>query len=423
MEHQELTDLPAFNQLADEVEALLAGADPEPARQSWQTVDAQLGDLFARFVEEMSYREETPVVAEQGALAEESFLRLREALARLGQGLESQDATQCRTAVEECRRHLHLLFGAFARLRQEEEARPRLSPLPVVDELLRVAGAYGRGRLPRVRLQERLRLAADFHLRLRLGLEGLEPLPAERRVLEERRPQLQAALEEMGQGLKEAEGALEEGDEELLAEALEAVRRAAVHLAQVQEALQTAVEVGPTRPCLRCGAANPVAARYCAACNALLPQVELEVEEEPRLDLVDSGAPGERALPENLQRLVEAVEGVRTGRTGPADFLATLDWLEALVASASRRLRGLEEPPRETPEEQMSLYRQARRTMEEGLALMDEGLRTLRSYLDTEQPQRLDRGLEQVLEGGDRVLAFQTHWQTLLSLAGQAEAG
>ncbi|HXE71798.1 MAG TPA: hypothetical protein VNO81_03975, partial [Candidatus Nitrosotenuis sp.] len=69
MEHQELTDLPAFNQLADEVEALLAGADPEPARQSWQTVDAQLGDLFARFVEEMSYREETPVVAEQGALA------------------------------------------------------------------------------------------------------------------------------------------------------------------------------------------------------------------------------------------------------------------------------------------------------------------------------------------------------------------
>lgn len=396
------TDLPEFNTAREAVEDCLSGrAHADHGLDALDHLDAALGAMQARFLEDLPFRESTRVLDEASVTLDRAFMDLREILLRLREAVDGDQVEEGHRLLEEGGRTVQDACDALRRLREEDATVERWSEIPFVQELVRVGRAYLRGRLPLESLRLRVEAAEEQYRRLRDGVAGLAPSPREQPVMEERGLALVSALDAMERSLVELQVFVLDLDESRVEPALEEIRGAADVLLEVHRELLDAGQREEQVPCPRCGTSNPVSERFCGGCGAVLPRLAPEVAPEPpRLDLMESGA---RPEYENLARLGEAVAAVRADRMSREEFAEILDDMHDKVARTADRLARMQDPPTETPPDQMDLYRVARANFGEAVALMDQGLELLRGYLDERSPALLDRGMEACRLAGDRM--------------------
>lgn len=413
------TDLPAFNLFQAEATAYAAGhRPPDVPLIALGDLDVTLGALYGSFLEQLPFREETPLLAEITPQLDEQFERLRSLVPRLREAI--MDGLPLQPPLDEMRTAVAAIGAALGRLRDEDERRERYAESIYVDELCRVGYLYLRGRLPHDSFQRRFERFVDYHVDLVTGLEMLQPGPREQPVLEAMMRTLEAAIAEQAEGLEMMRQFLGHGNEARLAEALQRIRHAAADLVTVQRAVQEAGERADTVPCLRCGAPNAVGSRVCSRCSAALPRLAPSFETAAGgLDLLDSLNDEGPQLPEHIQRLADAVERVRaSGAFDDADLRAEVDAMEARATRVMGRLGRLEAPPPQTPPDQMEMYRLARLGLEEGCQRILEGVELFRSFEASGDGGVMDHGLEAVLEGVERIQEPARVWEQLVRVAG-----
>lgn len=399
-----MTELPAYNQLMQDAEKFLQGhLPPETLEASLQAAEDTLDALYIQFFDGLRFQEDHPVLDEVLDPIFRAFDRLaaqREPLREALAGGQSEQARQLLAsgsqAVQEVHQH-------FARLREALGQRQPVSVVPAVDELARVVEAFTRGALPEEPLAERLAQFAEYHQRLVAGLAGLQPDPAESQVLDP--VELTEALERQAEGVQLMQEAFSVQDPELLEEGLAVVLEATASLVTLQQRLEGAHQE-KTRPCVRCGAANALTSRYCTGCQAQLPDMGPPPQAGPGIVTSDLD-PGQAGLPENLAILAEAVEQVRDGRLEPGEFRKTLDWLLFTVEKSRKQLAEQEDPPEDTPADQVEALEQARSVLQTGMDDFEEGLQLLASFLERPDPGRLDHGMELARRGAGQMLELE----------------
>ncbi len=404
----DLTDLPAFNEFSAEIQRFLEGrTDLARARELLARLDQMLGRMFASFLDELQFREETDIYRERVPQVSEAFDWLRRLVPALQEAVDRGDPGTIREVLEDARDAVQSACRGLTALDAEDEAHERFSESWPVHELCRVGRAWLRGRLPQQSFRLRLESFEAYHRTLQEGLIALEPQAHEQVALESRFPSVLAALERQEAALECLQAALEEDDEEPILPALEEIQQATVDLVGVQRALQDAIPREEERPCPRCGVVNPTSARFCGGCRGTLPRLVWELEpESPRLDVVDEAAEGPSQYP-HLDRLAHLVEDFRAGHVDEAELVAFLGRLEALLSSTWSQLTHLEGLPAEAPAHLHQTIRSARRALEEGHRRLAEGLRDLRQGLRDLAGPGLERGLEKAWSAAGPMAEFE----------------
>jgi hypothetical protein len=413
-ERPDLTDLPAFNEFQGRVERVLAQTLPvEAGLESLTALEDALGQIFHHFHENLPYQEETEAVKQATPLIYQGFGKLRLVLPELRQALDGGSEGKVRRMLARARHLVNQIFNGLFLLRQEASQRPVYSESPPVNELLRVAEGFMLGRLPLERFRKRLDQFIELHHTMTLGLDVLQPTPAEQKVLAEQGEVLREAMERQGDGISRLESFFEHPDVQELRLGLQTIQEAADQIVAVTHQLTGAVQPPEaTKSCLRCSASNPASARYCGQCNAMFPAVMDEPTPAGQLDLREESGP-RSASSENLQVLTDLVEQMRVGAITDEEFLKKLDWFQGKVEGVRKRLSELEPPHPDTPPEQLEILEEAHEHMAVGADDMEAGLNTLRSFLQRRDPGKLARGLEMVNEAAGVMLRVEELFRSL----------
>lgn len=403
----ELTDLPAFNDLTRELRRFLEGSSGlSQVRELLLRVDQILGGLNEGFLEELPFREETALSREVVPEVSGAFDWLQQSLRRLHEALDRRDSGTLLELLEEARDAVQTLCRGLARLRAEDETQERFSEIWAIHELCRVGRAWMRGRLPEESFRLRLETFEGGHRALREWLESLEPEPREAAVLAVQGPVLEQALDRQAAALELVHQALAAADEEPILLALEEIRQAGAEILAVQQALGEAATREEERFCPRCGATNPVSARFCSGCQGGLPRLAVEPEEVSRLDLVAAEETVSTHYP-NLVRLAEAVEGYRSGSVTEWELGRLLDELESLLSATWQQFSHMEALPPQLPPEYHDVYQAARRAFEEGQRRLGEGLRGIRAGMRDLAGPGLEQGLTMVQSSTGPLMEFE----------------
>ncbi len=397
-----MTELPAYNQLIQDAEKFLEGnLPPEQMEATLQVAEETVDALYSQFFDGLRFQEDHPVLDEVLDPIFSAFERLAAGREPLREALSAGQVEEARAWLDDGSDALHELHGQFARLREVLGEREPVSRVPAVDELARVVDAFGRGALPEEALLERIVQFAEYHLALAEMLASLEPSESEETLFD--RDELQGGLEQQARGVTLLEEAIAAQDIELLEQGIQSVLDGTARLVYLQERLEGVTEE-KVRLCVRCSAPNPVTARYCSACMAQLP--EMGLQGGPSFVVSDLN-PDAGALPENLQVLNAQVEAMLAGNGDREELSRVLQWLQGEVARSRQLFAEQEDPPPETPAEQLEALDSARDAMVSGMDEFEEGLAILESFLGRPDPGRLEHGMELVRAGGLRMLEVE----------------
>jgi hypothetical protein len=78
------------------------------------------------------------------------------------------------------------------------------------------------------------------------------------------------------------------------------------------------------------------------------------------------------------------------------------------VEKSRKQLAEQEDPPEDTPADQVEALEQARSAMQAGMDDFEEGLQLLASFLERPDPGRLDHGMELARRGAGAMLELET---------------
>jgi len=389
----EITDLPAFNDLQARIRQFLAGhAAWEAVKEAEEAVDKILGAVLATFHQELRYQVPTPELEEAALTIYEEFSLLRVDLPLAVQCCEAHDEETALEHLQAAREALQVILKILADLTREDRARPRLSPIPLAHEVLRVGQLVLEEALDAQLLSERVGQYRLLHDRLQDALPGLEPTGAEAEVWEASRSGLQATLKLQEGALKALDQALQRGDAELLEIGLEQLAEASEELAAVQQALVEAGNRPTSRACPRCGRDCELTARHCGDCGALLPRRD----ERSTFEVAEQANTHPAPL---LEQLLITAEAYANHEVSRQELLAEVEDTQARLNTVLQRLKRMKAPPAETPEAELKLLKEKREELEAGLGLLAEGLDELR--------KGYPEGARQVAEATERLLRAQ----------------
>lgn len=142
--------------------------------------------------------------------------------------------------------------------------------------------------------------------------------------------------------------------------------------------------------CVKCGSENEAEAKVCARCGALLPRYLEEEEAAP--------APQQEPIHERLQIFEEAVAKLQEGTWSLEEFSNFLTETAAVLAEKERGIKEIE-----IPEEAAADFQEELRVGFAGIELYNRGIESMFAYLEAQDPQLLEEGLDSIRQGNERI--------------------
>ncbi|MCE1246618.1 MAG: hypothetical protein LWY06_08240 [Firmicutes bacterium] len=140
--------------------------------------------------------------------------------------------------------------------------------------------------------------------------------------------------------------------------------------------------------CTRCGAQNSDMQKYCSNCQAVLPNIpsgtQMSIESE--------------TVMERYNQLKEAAEMVLCGEWTIEEYGDFLESVSRVLAQKEQEIRDID-----IPEEAYDDFTDELQTGFEGIALYNEGIAHMLLYLEDQDPENIDHGLELVYQGNEKV--------------------
>ena len=395
-----------FDSLVNESSPLVSARGLEVPPDTWGTAfdrfDEAVEDLFQYFNWAQAFQERTPEFIDHGTETWDQFEWIQQQMPRLGQAAEQGDGEQFVLALQEIQRSLVVLRSALDSLKELEENQPQLSPAPFVNELLRLGRGLTKGTIAKEAFAERLAAYQDIQSQVQdmiKGGEGLSP---------EEREKVEASFALQAQGLEELFGYLDSDDLAQLEEGLGHVDEAWAELLELRSQVQQSIVSANSRPCPRCAHSNDLSSRFCANCNAKLPDTG-QYSATSQIQLNEKGS---KVLGANFVRIQTAVDKMATGELTAEAFAEEVQWFRKIHTQSVKLFENIDEPDDSTPADQVALFDQGCALSAQGLLDIQAGLEKLESYVAGNRgplgPQELlAQGMTQIRQGGEALLQLE----------------
>jgi len=140
--------------------------------------------------------------------------------------------------------------------------------------------------------------------------------------------------------------------------------------------------------CTRCGAQNSDDKKYCVNCQAVLPNIPAASR---------SPKPPEIVM-ERYNQLKEAGDMVLNGEWTVEEYGEFLEGISQVLAQKEQEIREIE-----IPEEAYDDFAEELEVGFNGIALYNEGIAHMMLYLEDENPEHIEYGLQLVYEGNESI--------------------
>ncbi|HEY3999392.1 MAG TPA: hypothetical protein VGO93_11030 [Candidatus Xenobia bacterium] len=304
------------------------------------------------------------------------------------------------------------VFDAFDRLQAAEAKEPNLSRSPHLNPLMKVGFAVADGTMDPALFRTLLTNMVAYHHQMAL----FKP-PAV--ATEAQRADMQSALKQHLEGLKEAERYFEDGQGAHIKQGLERSNQAVNRLYALDEAFQAAEAAARVKRCIRCSEENDVQARLCRRCQAPLPQVIDSTTSTVDVQIADQVKATGHVVSEVTQPLVEMVAEIRSGKKVLYDLNDPLQALEERIKTLWDQLKQVNPEEQAGSPEDLEAMKWAQEVMSQGIHEMVEGLNNMRRAVNAHDQAGLDVGMEAFLTGHDRIAEV---YQAALNLAQQQQS-
>jgi len=390
---REYTDVEPFEELKKAAESYLGGqTGPDTVLEKWHTLDAELGARQHYFQEGLRFQEWSEQLVVTGRQVFEQFEWIQDQMGRLEFGLQNAQELEVAYALEQIHGSLAALKSSYQTLRDLQTSLPTLSENPLVAELIRVGQLALQQKIPMESFLERLGVYADMQDRLQQALLTAQPAPRERSILEAERINLEEAFAHQQRGLDELHHFAESLEAADLEKGIASLETGSQMQMRLRERLLHTVGAEDTRACPFCGSDNQSQSRFCASCQARLPE-NLAVQAEE----ISLGSSHGNGLPSHFHRLVTAVEQRQNGQLEDAEWQSTLTWFRGLYTNVCRQRERQKPPPADISPEQLEVLEKAGESLTTGLELIGQGLQLL------EEGEELQSGVDLVLRGGEKL--------------------
>ncbi|MCD4783426.1 MAG: zinc ribbon domain-containing protein [Candidatus Eremiobacteraeota bacterium] len=140
--------------------------------------------------------------------------------------------------------------------------------------------------------------------------------------------------------------------------------------------------------CTRCGAQNQENKKYCVNCQAVLPNIPAATQ-SPKLS---------ETVMERYYQLKEAGDLVLNGEWTVEEYGEFLESISQVLAKKEQEIREIE-----IPEEAYDDFAEELEVGFNGIALYNEGIAHMMLYLEDEDPEHIEYGLQLVDEGNESI--------------------
>lgn len=140
--------------------------------------------------------------------------------------------------------------------------------------------------------------------------------------------------------------------------------------------------------CVRCGAENSDTSKFCNNCQAALPQIPA----------ASRGHRDPDKVMDRFYQVEEAVKATKSGEWTVDEYADFLDNISEVLAQKEDEIRAIELPD--------DLYEEFSDELEsgfEGMALFNEGINHLMSYVEDQDTSHLDYGMDLCLQGSEKL--------------------
>lgn len=278
---------------------------------------------------------------------------------------------------------------------------------------------------------ENLKLFEEDLQKARKEFEQLCSVPTESVLIKEEIPKAMQAYDLQEEAIQIFSRYLEgEKEASLLDEGVKTLKEAGSMLYAAYEAFNEIARKESTFPCPSCSSPNPLQAKNCQKCGAVLPKIveslisTFSLTEEGGVEL------GEVPVTTNVKKVWDAVTGVSEGKTSTEEFLQVLAWMEETIKE-SEEARGklppydLEKVPEEKREDatkEKDLLEESAALLKDGHEEMLKGLEEMRLFAEDDDKIHLQEGFRSFWKGTTNVYQVQRIGEMYEKAAREQEA-
>ena len=381
-----------------------------------EELDGVFGHLLGVHLNELQFLAIDDPQNEGAESVTEQFTLLKSKLSELHQHCNPEGLEELPTIALELKNQTGVLFSRFATMREQAKSGEQYCKAPFTQELLRVTHHYLNRHLALAAVQERIDSFCHYHEQLETQILQIVPSESESEVFESSQEELEEALSAQLHGIELLDGGLDNRDEESILEAIELLAEAGNSLFEIYERLRNADLSPRTSACFRCGTENPVDAKLCGGCSAVLPRSEGSFS-TTTIELKESG-PGEgtSAVSEEYLKMERAVLHFEASGES-ADLLRVLAVYRRRWEANRMMLERMDAPPASIPADHRQLLADSKQAFQEALDQIGKGLGLLDEGAGSGEFNLMQRGLSEVQIGFEMFEDFQRCYREAESIS------
>ena len=306
------------------------------------------------------------------------------------------------------------LFKSFDEIERIDEACPKYSANPMLNELIRVSEGVIQGKFPAEPLRD---MIEDFSKRITAACEEFNLLKKSAEpYLEEEINRAGMSYEGLIEAINKTKKFFYSKDKRQLKHDMELVKEHGEKLIESQKILEAEKKEPSMKTCLRCGTANPKGAKICIKCRMTIPDFS-PASQPSQFDIKlqgDDVIPGHGSpMTENIYRLSRSIEDFQAGNITKEAMSATIEWLEKKIINGRKQFEGQKKKkPHQIPEKDRVIMEDMEKLTEKGIGEFEEAIKDFKDFLKTEEGHFLNKGLEKAVAAGDKLYKVQTMFQS-----------
>ncbi|MGV8124205.1 MAG: zinc ribbon domain-containing protein [Candidatus Xenobiia bacterium LiM19] len=367
----------------------------------------------------MKIQEDSPLIREQSERMERGFSQMLEGLRIMEEFMDYNEKEKITEGLSMVKKANEEVFSAIDLIKEEDARLPRHSKSPYVHELIRIAKGVKDKGFPREALKERLDWMVGYCENIYKDFQIYKSSRCETEAIQAKLPDMEAALSNYREGLKEIEEFFVDDNNAHLEKGIDLVRSGSDGLVEAYELIHAEIKGFSSKLCVKCGDENLITAKFCRKCSAILP------EGQGRTDLgnlnikvaEDSRNEDDRVYCSNILVLMEAVNEYRAGRSSKDALLKVINWMDEKIREGSQALASMETPASFQSAEEQETVLVTKEMLEDGTSRLGEALAIMKQFFDTGDEACLAEGLEIALQAQDTL--YQVQERSKFAMAGE----
>ncbi|MEQ8171156.1 MAG: hypothetical protein ABRQ38_19855 [Candidatus Eremiobacterota bacterium] len=357
---------------------------------------------------------QTEGMIKENSNIEKNFRDMDNILLNMSGQIKSRQKDALLNEMNKGKEVISLLFKSFDEIERIEEACPKYSTNPMLNELIRVSEGVIHGRFPQEPLRD---MIEDFSKKVTGAFEEFNMLKkSAESYLEEEINRTAISYEGLIEAINKAKKFFHSKDKEQLKHAMKEIKEHGENLIESQKILEAEKKEPSTKSCLRCGTANPEGAKICIKCRMTIPDFS---SSRPSSQF-DIRLQGDDVMPahgspvtENIYRLSVAIENYEAGNITKEAMAATIEWLEKKITGGRKQFESQKKKkPDRIPEKDRAIIEEMEELTEKGISEFEDAIKDFKDFLKTEEGYLLHKGLEKATEAGDKLYRVQAIFQS-----------